>query len=57
MTAPCSICPHASRDGDPATGVCQNAFCENYARRLHLVTACTYVPQQTATRKKKEATR
>lgn len=43
MTAPCPSCPFASRNGDQATGVCQNAMNENYARRLHLVTSCSRV--------------
>ena len=38
----CDHCGFASRNGDKATGRCQNAMNENYARPLWAVQSCTH---------------
>lgn len=38
----CSQCGFASKNGDKATGRCQNALNENYARPLWAVRECAH---------------
>jgi hypothetical protein len=39
----CASCGFASKNGDKATGRCQNALNENYARPLWAVSACSHL--------------
>lgn len=40
--AKCNGCGFASKNADKATGRCQNALNDNYARPLWAVTACDH---------------